>query len=42
MSKLPVGIQFALAYGQERMLLEFAVESEEAQPRVCPLALNAV
>ena len=29
---LPIGIQFAAAYGQEKRLLELAFELEEAQP----------
>jgi amidase len=29
---LPIGIQFAAAYGQEKHLLELAFELEEAQP----------
>lgn len=30
--RLPIGIQFAAAYGQEKRLLELAFELEEAQP----------
>ena len=32
---LPVGVQYASAFGQEKTLLELAFELEEAQPRVC-------
>ncbi len=29
---LPIGLQFAAAYGQEKLHLEFAFELEEARP----------